>query len=214
MRTWKKEMILSVLFCLLPILLGISLWGVLPEKVPTHFNMNNEPDGYSSKIFAVFGLPCLLAALDALCLFALRADPKRNRQPRVLQHMMLWFLPLLSCVMMSITFFAALGNDVNISFYLQILIGVMFIAIGNYLPKCRQNYTMGIRLPWTLDDEKNWNSTHRLGGFCWVIGGVLMLLNSVVGYAWLFFVITAVAVLVPVAASYCYAQKRKREDEK
>ena len=59
--------------------------------------------------------------------------------------------------------------------------GLLFVVIGNYLPKARRNYTIGIRLPWTLANEENWNRTHRIGGFLWVIGGILMIIMALTG---------------------------------
>ena len=76
-------------------------------------------------------------------------------------------------------------------------IGVLFMIIGNYLPKCKQNYTMGIKLPWTLDDEENWNRTHRFAGFLWVAGGVVIAINAFLKWEWLFLVVVFAMVLIP-----------------
>ncbi len=211
MKASKKEMILSVALCLLPILLGLYLWNDLPELVPTHFDLNNNPDGYSGKAFAVFGLPLIMAALDAVLLFGLKSDPKADRHSRVLSRIMLWFIPGLSCVLMPVCLLAALGRRVNIALFVQLLCGALFIVIGNYLPKCRQNYTMGIKLPWTLNDEGNWNYTHRLGGFVWVICGFILLLNAFIGSGWLMLAVLFATILIPVAASYIYYRKHKAE---
>ena len=209
MKASKKEMILSVVLCLLPIVLGLIMWKDLPERVPTHFDLNSQPDRYSSKAFAVFVLPILMAALDALCLFGLKSDPKADKHSKVLVRFMLWFIPGLCILAYSLCLLAAVGKNVNIALILQLLIGVVFIIAGNYLPKCRRNYTMGIKLPWTLDDDDNWNYTHRLGGFVWVIAGLVQLVNAFVGNPWLFFVTIAVAVLLPTAASYIYYRRHK-----
>jgi len=181
--------------------------------VPTHFDLNSNPNGYSSKTFAVFGLPALMAGLNALCLFGLKSDPKAKKQSKAIGKLMLWFIPLLCCILEPMCLFAALGKQVNVALYSQILIGVLFIFIGNYLPKCRQNYTMGIKIPWTLNDEDNWNYTHRLGGFVWVLGGFLMLINAFIGIAWLTFVIIVVVTMVPTVASYLYYRKHKKAND-
>ena len=211
MKASKKEMILSVLLCLLPIVLGLIMWNELPDMVPTHFDINNEPDDYSSKYFAVFGLPLVMAGLDAVCMFALKSDPRAEMHSRVLSKIMLWFVPVLSCIVVPLCFFAAVGKEINIGLLMQLLIGVVFIVIGNYLPKCRQNYTMGIRLPWTLSDEDNWNYTHRVGGFAWVVAGFIEIVNAFVGVVWLFFVVVFAAALIPTVVSYIYYRKHKTE---
>ena len=209
MKASKKEMILSVALCLLPILLGLYMWNDLPDKVPTHFDLNNVPNGYSSKAFAVFGLPCFMAALDALCLFGLSSDPRAEKHSKFLDRMMLWFIPALGLVVTPLCLFAAVGKQVNISLFVQLLIGIVFIVVGNYLPKCRRNYTMGIKLPWTLNDDDNWNYTHRLGGFLWVICGVVMLVNAFIGSFRVLLAVILVAVLVPTVASYVYYRKHR-----
>lgn len=210
MKVSKKEIILSVVLCLLPILLGLYMWNDLPDKVPTHFDLNNVPNGYSSKAFAVFGLPCIMAGLDALCLFGLSSDPRADKHSKVLDRMMLWFIPALGLVVTPLCLFAAVGKNVNISLFVQLLIGAVFIVTGNYLPKCRRNYTMGIKLPWTLNDDDNWNYTHRLGGFLWVICGVVTLVNAFIGSFWVLLWIVLAAVLIPTAASYLYYRKHKK----
>ena len=93
----------------------------------------------------------------------------------------------------------------------MILVGILFIVIGNYLPKCRQNYTVGIKLPWTLHDEENWNRTHRLAGKIWMVGGLLFLLLAVSGYenTVIMPIIMLVIVFVPVVYSYLYYVKHK-----
>ena len=211
MKASKKEMILSVGLCLLPIVLGLFLWKELPEQVPTHFGLNNEPDGYSSKAFAVFGLPAIMAALDALCLFGLSSDPKADKHSTVLSRMMLYFIPGLSILVCSLCLMIAVGKNINLALIIQLFIGVLFIVVGNYLPKCRQNYTMGIKLPWTLNDEDNWNYTHRLGGFVWVIAGLVQIFNAFIGSPWVFFGVVFAAAFIPMIASYIYYRKHKTE---
>ena len=211
MKASKKEMILSVVLCLLPIVLGLILWEKLPEQVPTHFGLNNEPDGYSSKAFAVFGLPAIMAALDALCLFGLSSDPKADKHSTVLSRMMLYFIPGLSILVCSLCLMIAVGKNINLALIIQLFIGVLFIVVGNYLPKCRQNYTMGIKLPWTLNDEDNWNYTHRLGGFVWVIAGLVQIVNAFIGSPWVFFGVVFAAAFIPMIASYIYYRKHKTE---
>ena len=213
MKYSKKEIFLSTALCLLPILMGLYLWNDLPDMVPTHFNVNNEPDGWSSKAFAVFGLPGIMAGLNFLCLFGVSADPKYHRQAAVLQKLFLWFVPALSCVLMPITLLMALGHEIDLGGIISVFMGVVFVVVGNYLPKCRQNYTMGIKLPWTLSDENNWNYTHRLGGFCWVVGGFLVTLAGLLRMELLLFPIVLFMVLVPCTASYLYYRRHGKGEE-
>ncbi len=207
----KKLMALSVALCLLPTLAGVLLWDALPARIATHFDINGVPDGWSTKGFAVFFLPAMLAALDALCLYGTSRDKTAHRQSRVLQNFFLFFVPALSAYVMALVYLTALGHEVKVDFWLSFLIGVVFLVVGNYLPKCRRNRTMGIRVKWTLASEENWNYTHRIGGFCWVLCGVLTLVCGIAGQSWLLFPSILLAVAVPMAASYRYYRKYEKE---
>ena len=78
------------------------------------------------------------------------------------------------------------------------------IVIGNYLPKTRRNYIIGIRLPWTLENDENWSKTHRLAGKIWVLGGLLLFLNAFVQLYvyWVFFLTLFFVVIIPSVYSY------------
>jgi len=207
----KKWMILSVALCLLPALAGVLLWDALPARIATHFDINGVPDGWSSKGFAVFFLPAILAAFDALCLWGMSRDKTAHRQSRALQKFFLFFIPALSAYVMALIYLTALGHTVKMDFWMSFLLGVVFLVVGNYLPKCRRNRTMGIRVKWTLQSEENWNYTHRIGGFCWVLCGVLTLVGGIAGQVWLLFPLIILAVAVPMASSYRYYRKYEKE---
>ena len=204
MKVSKKMLILTTLVCLLPVVAGIILYPQLPEQIATHWGFDNEPNGYSGKAFAVFGLPGLMAGFNLILPLALKADPKNQNMSPVLLNICLWIMPVVSVLCSTLTLAYALGYDVNIAQFVPALIGVLFIVIGNYLPKTKQSYTMGIKLPWTLNSEENWNRTHRLGGFLWVLGGVAFIVLSIFKWwnIYVFFIILAVMVLVPSVYSY------------
>ncbi len=164
---------------LLPFLVTLLFWNSLPERIPTHFNIAGEADGYSSRAFAVFFLPLFLTAVHLFCAFFTRQDPKfENISPKVFR-LILWICPLVSLFLAATIFRTAFRQETSVSTLgMKIFLGILFIAIGNYLPKCRQNYTVGIKLPWTLHDEDNWNRTHRLGGWLFVLGGIITILTA------------------------------------
>lgn len=204
MKVSKKMLVLTTLVCLLPVVAGLILYPQLPEQMATHWGFGNEPNGYSSKAFAVFGLPGLMAVLNLILPLALKADPKNANMSPVLFNVCLWIMPVVSVLCSAMTLGYALGYNVNIAKVIPMFIGVVFIVIGNYLPKTKQSYTMGIKLPWTLNSEENWNRTHRLGGFLWVLGGVAFIVLSIFKWwnIYVFFLILAVMVLVPSVYSY------------
>ena len=204
----KKTLIITSLICLLPMLVGALVYSRLPEQVATHFDLQGNPDGWSSRPFAVFGLPGILLAVNLLIPFALRADPKHKNMSGALGNIVIWTVPVVSLLCSGLTLGRALGYDLRIEVVLPVFMGVLFILIGNYLPKTKQSYTMGIKLPWTLASEENWNRTHRLAGFLWVLGGVYFIVMSFIGWNLIAFLIPIVLmVLAPTVYSYLLYRK-------
>ena len=196
----------------MPVCAGVVLWGRLPERVPTHFDFYGVPDGWSSKAFAVFGLPLFLLGLQLLCAFAMSHDPKAGNVGGKIRALVLWICPAVSLFTAAMIYPNALGYSMNMTMFAMLLTGTLFVVIGNYLPKCRQNYTVGIKLPWTLADEDNWNRTHRMAGPLWVAGGFLVILDALLQFAgpYLFAgVLTLIAVAPVVYSAALYVAKRK-----
>ena len=123
---------------------------------------------------------------------------------------MLWICPVISPVAFGAIYAEALGKTLYIGMIVPVMLGVMFIVIGNYLPKCKRNSTIGVKVKWALESEENWNATHRLTGKLWVIGGVLVLVGAFLPEAallWWEFGLMLIMVLVPVVYSYRYSKR-------
>ena len=210
MKEYRKLLIITTLITLLPIIAGLILWNQLPDQIATHWGADGQANGWSGKTFAVFGLPCLLAAIHAFTCVITLNDPKRKNIHRKPMLLIFWIIPIVSLVTNGITYLAAMGSDVNVSVIAFVLIGVVFIALGNYMPKLQQNYTVGIKLPWTLNSQENWNRTHRLGGKLFIVSGIVMIVSGffgeLAGNSTMFWVIfTAVIVLsagIPAVYSF------------
>ena len=207
----RKTVILTTMIAALPILVGLLLWSRLPETIATHFDANGQPNGWSSRAFAVFGLPAFLVAVHLLCTFGTLMDPKRKNIQDKMYKLVLWICPVISIFTCGGVYLYALGVHVDMACTAELLVSVLFIVIGNYLPKCRQSYTMGIKLPWTLNDEENWNATHRFGGKVWFFGGIVTMLTAFFGNFWLLMVILAAMVILPTVYSYLYYRKHEKE---
>lgn len=211
-KQYKKTLIITSLILLIPMIAGILLWDQLPDIMPSHWGINGEVDGWSKKPFAVFGLSSLMIALQWVCTFAATIDPRhKNYNPKMLK-LVLWICPVISLVLHAMMYAAALGYTPRIEMIMPVLIGVMFIVIGNYLPKCPQTYTMGIKLPWTLNSEENWNATHRFGGKVWVLGGMVSIFTGFFGGFWSLLIISALLVIAPAVYSYLYYRKHEQEE--
>lgn len=148
-----------------------------------------------------------MLTLHLFCVAVTHADPKFGNINDKMRNLVLWLLPIISLFVAIPIYGYALGVQVNFRVYGMVFLGLLFIIIGNYLPKCRQNYTLGIKIPWTLHDEENWNHTHRMAGFLWVIGGFVLLVNAFLQWDWLLSVTIVAMVVMPVGYSYLYYRK-------
>ena len=202
-----KVLIISSIVTLLPIVAGLILWNQLPEQMPTHWNASGEIDGWSSKPFAVFGLPLIMVAAQWLCMLGTSADPKKENHPAKVLHLVLWIIPVLSVALNTMTYMAALGKEVRIEVIMPILIGLILAIVGNYMPKCKQNYTIGIKIPWTLNSEENWNRTHRFAGWLWTFCGIALMLTGIIGGFWIFLFVVLLMVFAPILYSYLLFRK-------
>ena len=200
----KKLVLFTSILILLPSLVGCVFWNQLPEEIPTHFNLLGQADGYNHKMSAIFGLPTLMLLMHWLLLFIMIKDPKSSNISSKIQLLIYWIIPFVSCLSMISIFGESLGYSMMSGLLAQIFMGVVMIVIGNYLPKTHRNYIIGIRLPWTLENDENWRKTHRLAGKIWVLGGLLLFLNSFVQLYvyWVFFLTLFFVVIIPSVYSY------------
>ena len=202
-----KVMITSSIVSLMPIIAGLILWDKLPIELPIHWNASGEVDGYASRAFVVFGVPAIMTALHWFAVMMTELDPKRKNHSEKMMILVYWLVPVISLVLFFAIYATALGADACIEIILPAFLGLVFVFIGNYLPKCKQNHTVGIRLPWTLNSEENWNRTHRVGGFVMVIGGLVTIATSFFGIIWLPVAILLAVVLVPIIYSLILYKK-------
>lgn len=210
MKENRIKIIITSLITLAPILIGVLFWDRLPDQIATHFGQGNVPDGWSSKPMAVFGLPLILVALHLFCIFITLNDPKKKNIGRKILPIIFWMIPIISLLVNSATYGIALGLKIDIELIVSLLLGLLFIIFGNYMSKFRQNYTVGIRLPWTLSSEDNWDKTHRLAGKLWIVGGVLVLVNIFLKWTGFLIGILLVIVFVPMVYSYALYWKARR----
>ncbi|MCR5210106.1 MAG: SdpI family protein [Lachnospiraceae bacterium] len=200
----SKNLIIPGIVTLLPMLIGVYFWNRLPDVMSTHFGLDNEANGFSSKKMAVFGIPLFLLTMMGVVYHVTSRDPKnKNISPKV-KTILIWIVPVISVWTAAVIYPVNLGYELNVIFAAALLLGLLCIIIGNYLPKSRQNHSVGIRIRWTLENEANWNKTHRFAGYLWMAGGILTLLLSltrVVPAQWIFGIFP---ILVAVPCFYSY----------
>ncbi len=213
MMNLKKELPL-IGIVLLPFLYLVYVWNQLPAQVPLHYNINGEIDRYGDKSELIL-IPIMTSLLIYLIFLAVPyIDPKKQIQKMGKKY---HTLKLVITTFMSVLALFIIYTAKNQSFanpnYILLLCGVLFIIFGNYFKTLKANYFIGIRTPWTLENENVWKETHKLGGKIWFICGLLVILSSLIFNEQTNFVIfmsiIAIMVLVPVIYSYLLFRKQK-----
>ena len=195
------------------ILAGIIVYPHLPDRIPTHWGIHGEVNGWSNRWPGAFIAPIMGIIFLILFPFLQRIDPKRRNYGNFQQA---WegiqtLLVLFFAYIQGVTYVATL-RQVDSNFVGQSImvgIGILFIVLGNYMGKVRQNWFVGIRTPWALEDPVVWQKTQRIGGWAFVIGGIAILLMSLTmpPNPYIFMGIIAVIALGPIVYSYVIAKK-------
>lgn len=206
----KKALILSSIVCLIPVLAGIVLYNKLPDTIATHWDAAGNVNGTSSRFVGAIVFPGILLIINILMQPLMRMDPKYANMGEKMKLCVQWIIPVVSVVCAGGTLSHALGVALPIQVIAPMLCGLIFIVIGNYLPKTKQSYMLGIKLPWTLNSEDNWNKTHRMAGYVWVICGFGIIIASFFSYRHITLpVLAGCMVLIPTIYSYLYYRKQK-----
>ena len=202
----KYKLLVSSLITLLPIPIGLILWEYLPQQIL------HSADDRSSQLLAIFAPPIIALITHWVCAAAIIADPKNKDQSKKTMGLALWLCPFISLFTSAFIYSTVFGMDfTTIKLIIMIPEGLMFIVLGNYLPKCKQNSTLGIKVKWTLENEKNWNATHRFGGKLWFIGGLIILISVLLPNAAAFNVMIVIILMlsfIPTGYSYVYYRKQ------
>ena len=209
MKQNKGKLVITSLIILLPMLAGCLLWNQLPDKIATHFGADNQANGWSSKSFTVFVMPLILLFFHILCLAVTSVDPKVKNIGKKPLEIIFWIIPGISLLVFVMIYANALHTKINIGFVCCLLLGFLFVVLENLLPKAKQNFTFGIKLPWTLDNPENWNQTHRVAGWCMVAAGLVLIIASFWHPFWLLLTVAVLVVAIPTVYSYLYYRRTK-----
>lgn len=165
-----KILIISSIICLFPIVLGIILWNELPSQIAIHFDINNNPDNFSSKGLVVFGLPVLVAVLQAVCCIINDINSKKYSENKKIENLTKWIIPVITVILQIVTLGYAVGQNFDIRRIAMLIAGGIFIVTGLCLPK--------------LDYIKNYNinsekarKINKFIGIQTVIMGILFIIS-------------------------------------
>jgi len=210
MKNSAKNLILALLLIAAPFVYAVYVYPSLPDTIPTHFNIKGEADAYGGKdsIFLGPGIMALVGLFVFVLLSNIKKfDPKRYKvaDDGLYKKFALFTVAFLSMISFIIVFSAS-NHSITIGKLLLPALGLFFAGFGCYMPKLHQNYFAGFKLPWTLENEDNWNETHKLAGKIWMYGGFVqavatLFLPNVAGFM-VFFSITFIMVIIPTVFSY------------
>ena len=202
----QKE-ISSISIVLIPFIYLLYIWNKLPEKVPVQWSLDGEINRYGSKLELLL-IPIALPVLTyTIFILAPYIDPKGKIKNMGSKYNQLKTLVILLMTLMSLFI---LYNSINQSTaspnYIIPILGVLFIVFGNYFKTIKANYFIGIRTPWTLENENVWKKTHTMAGKLWFIAGLIIVLGSVIlepqnNLKFALF-ITTLIVIIPLIYSY------------
>lgn len=184
-----------------------AVYTRLPQRVPSHWNLRGEVDGWMDKPWGALAQPAIATFMLAVLWLMPRIDPRRRNVEHFAEDRRL-IINLLICffaVVQVATLGQALGWPVEVDRVIMASVGLLFVGLGNYLPRIRSNWFIGIRTPWTMDNERVWRATHRVGGRAFVAAGILLALAALLGpraRPWAIGAAIVLAGVVPLVYSY------------
>jgi uncharacterized membrane protein len=182
----RRPMILVSLAALaLMAIASLYAWTQLPAdaRIPIHWGVDGQPDGYADKVVGLWLLPVVTAAVAVVLALVPRIEPRRSNLERSGKpYAATWIgVVLLLGLVHLLAVAVALGATLDLTRIVLAAAGVLFVVIGNYLPKVRPNFLLGIRTPWTLTSDLAWARTHRLGGRLMLLLGVALAAVAILG---------------------------------
>ncbi len=203
MLNYRNAAIVSVIGVLSTLAIAYYGWSNTEagQQVPVHFGVDGEADRFGSRFEAFFVLPLTLAGVCLLLAVIPRIDPRRTGMEKsVKAYSATWMAVVVFMVFMSAFVTRATLSESSTSIEPRVVLaglGVLFIVLGNYLPKTGSNWFFGLRTPWTLSSEEVWTATHAIGGpVLMAVGAVCALTALVLPLAWA----TGVAIVLPLGA--------------
>lgn len=214
--TTRTTTIVVLLLILVATAAGLLLWNQLPEQMASHWNANDEVDGYMSKVWGVFLMPLVSLGLFLLFLVIPNIDPNKANIAEFRESFNL-FIVLFVVFMLyvhALTLAWSLGyTGFRLSTMLLPAMGLLFIFIGFMLRQAKRNFFIGIRTPWTLSSDTVWEKTHQLGAVLFMASGVLAFIGGLFGGMtafWMLFVPLIGSVLFLLVYSYVLYQRETK----
>lgn len=168
-----KILLVTCIVTLFPIAVGLVFYDSLPNEIAVHFNIKNNPDNYLSKQLFIFGMPVLMMVLHAICCVITDITDKYPEANRKMNVVCKLIFPILSNVLYVVTIMYAVGNKLDIRKIVMFILGILFVVMGNYLPKTKGEINL---LKKVSEDE--YKKIARISGYLLIFGGLLCLISN------------------------------------
>ena len=179
--TWKADALALGMIAAMFLLAAVT-WSAAPEQIPVHWNWAGQPDRFGGRFEGLLGLPLAAAGLYALLLFLPRLDPRRKNYEAFAAPFAIIRTAVVGLLLGidAVVLLWIRGERMHLNAVLAAEIGIALVVMGNYLPKVKSNWFVGVRTPWTLSSEASWRQTHRLAGWLFSLGGLLTFITALV----------------------------------
>jgi uncharacterized membrane protein len=201
-----KKHILPLILIGATILVWLVAFPNLPEQLPTHWNFNGEADGYSTKLSAMLMQIGIMVLLYFSAFYMPKIDPRKANYQYFIKGYTVIYNSLLTIffVLNMLMILNGLGYDIPMSAIGTLVIGAIFIILGNFLPQVRSNFFIGVRTPWTLSNDEIWRKTHRFMAKIFFVAGIILILVTFLSGIWKQVTVIGIIVVV-IIAPYIYS---------
>ncbi|KXY00395.1 SdpI family protein [Bacillus paranthracis] len=206
-----RKHLVAIILILITGLAWAYAWPNLPDTMAVHWGMEGV-NGYASKFNAMLLLLGIMIFTYVLLTITPKIDPKKKNYDKFSKGYMIinYSVVVLLFLVNMLVIGVGLGYDIPMNSTPLILVGLLFIVIGNYLPQCKPNYFVGIKTPWTLSNEEVWRKTHRFSGKVFVVLGIIMILSVFVPVTWKSFIMVGIIIgAVGLTMGYSYVAYKK-----
>lgn len=206
-----KKYIINILILCLSILISILFYKYLPDSMASHWNGAGVVDGYSSRLFNVLFFPLLGIFLFILFIYIPKIDPKW-KSIKLFEgkfNLFIYSMLLFMVILQLEVYLWNIGIEIPMGVFMPILMGGLFIVVSVLIKNAKQNYTIGIRTPWTLHSERVWDKTHALGAKLFLGSGILSICSAIIPKYSIWIVIGSVMLSALYLFIYSYIEFKK-----
>lgn len=206
-----KTLILTSIVCLLPMILGFTLWDKLPDDIPQQYGWNNQVNWTLPKFWGIITLPFFMVIINFVYALCFRLS-KQEMSPKV-EAILAWIIPVIALPVNTFMLLKPIGFDIEPFTFIGALLSILFIIIGNYMPKTKPNAVMGVRAPWINNNPDVWNKTQRVTGITLVIIGLINLVTCFFPFGkWVFVITVSIVVIFSLVYSIIIAKKESQKE--